>query len=413
MYWPVAGLYTLMYPIGIPMLLLYKLASHRHILYDPLTKKPHGTAKAKFGFMYDMYKPTHWYWEIFDLYRKLFLCAVLQFIKPYTATQIVFALVFQVFYAMFMLHNSPLKNDTDSALNTLAELELFSVALAAMSLKVEFASENTKTLDILLVTIACVPLFVFAASATYVALASLKIISPRLGYEATRKMYPGVVMSYNQFLTTHEVKKTYNERLQRYKATCPLVYQQIQSLMFALKLIDQRDEYAAITLSIVEQSMECLNVWSKAPECNVQRLEWLCRVCEAYFCVLDGHDSVLKRMDLHALLDRYDESTTHHGAKDGNGDSKRKKKENFAKRTLIVLKSLVVDSNDLSMNEMMRKAKKLKYGDADHEQGGLIIDETNEEKEEEEEEEPKETEENGSSSSGGGGAAAIHPRHEL
>ena len=59
-FWPVAAIYTVIYPIGIPLLILYKLMRHKHMLYDPLTNKPHGVAKQKYGSIYDMYKPSHW-----------------------------------------------------------------------------------------------------------------------------------------------------------------------------------------------------------------------------------------------------------------------------------------------------------------------------------------------------------------
>lgn len=118
-YWPVAAIYTLIYPIGIPLLILYKLVTHKHLLYDPLTNEPYGLAKQKYGSIYDMYvvysslirsqwfptsydegshishgtftqtkikhryKPSHWYWEAVDMWRKLLFCAVLQFVYPY------------------------------------------------------------------------------------------------------------------------------------------------------------------------------------------------------------------------------------------------------------------------------------------------------------------------------------------
>lgn len=137
---PVAGLFTLLYPIGVPLVIWQKLNQEKKNLYDPITELPAGPALKKLGPMYEAYEPAYWWWEVLELYRKLFLCAILQYVQPDSPSQIIIAIVFTVFYSSFFSFHAPYIADEDDLLMVIAQLEIFSVALASLLLKVRVAA---------------------------------------------------------------------------------------------------------------------------------------------------------------------------------------------------------------------------------------------------------------------------------
>ena len=72
-----------------------------------------------------MYRPSHYYWEVVESYRKLFICALLQFIDPESVSQIVVAIVFSTMYSMYFSYNNPMRDTSDNMLYMFAELEIF------------------------------------------------------------------------------------------------------------------------------------------------------------------------------------------------------------------------------------------------------------------------------------------------
>lgn len=270
------------------------------------------------------------------MWSKLIFCAMLQFVYPYTSTQIVVALIGHVFYSLFLAFNSPYKDPSDFLMSTLGDLEIFTVVFAALMLKVEIGDpDDQSNLDSLLVLAVSIPIMFFMMYTVYEFLGLCRVLSPSIGFEATRMMYPGVVFTYSEYAlsSTKRIKATFMERQNRLKQSkAPDVQQHINDLWSTIRFHHTRDKYGKITLSIVESSWILVEKWTGRSD----RLCWLRNVIDAYISVICSHDQgsvELKLLDLNSLLRQVlnRSSSTESGGED-NGDL------NFARETLRVLK---------------------------------------------------------------------------
>jgi len=159
-YFPLAAVFTVIYPLGVPLMLFYKLKSER--LFEVGTEKPTELAKRKYGPMFVAYEPQFWYWEVIELYRKLFLCAVLQFIRPGSPSQILVAILTTVFYQSAVAFCAPYVSDMDDLLSMVAQMQIFCVALAGLLLKVNISQSegfDPVVFDAMLTSLMVMPLF--------------------------------------------------------------------------------------------------------------------------------------------------------------------------------------------------------------------------------------------------------------
>ena len=77
------GLYT----FGIPLLFYAILRWHHKAL---VLQTPR--CQSRYGFLYGKYEDRAWYWELFEMFRKLIFTSVIVFLANGTATQIVIAM---------------------------------------------------------------------------------------------------------------------------------------------------------------------------------------------------------------------------------------------------------------------------------------------------------------------------------
>lgn len=99
-----------MYPVGVPLLYLKLLWSRReeikgrhdatkNTLNDQVIKvKPEKTNTKLVNFLYESYRPQHWYFEIVETSRRLMLTAILSVIAAGSSLQIIVAILFSLFY---------------------------------------------------------------------------------------------------------------------------------------------------------------------------------------------------------------------------------------------------------------------------------------------------------------------------
>ena len=88
-FFPVGGILVLVYPAGVPAFFLWLLMRDRDQIHDAISR-------MKFGFLYADYLGKYFYWEVWDLFRKLVLSSLFIFFRPGSVTQILCATVFSL-----------------------------------------------------------------------------------------------------------------------------------------------------------------------------------------------------------------------------------------------------------------------------------------------------------------------------
>ena len=101
-----------------------------------------GAAKRKVGFLFLLYTPNCWYWEVVELVRKLALTSVLTLIAPGSAGQVVVGLLLALFALLANIHFLPYNSSTLNHVNQLAQLNLLMLLLVALLLKVNLDGEG-------------------------------------------------------------------------------------------------------------------------------------------------------------------------------------------------------------------------------------------------------------------------------
>jgi hypothetical protein len=103
-YWAIVMIFV--YPVGIPSYYFYLLHNAKHeIQFRNNINALSNHLKLRYEsvlnpiiFLYDIYQPQYWYWEIIETIQRLFLCGVLVIIQPGTYTQIIIAIIISIIY---------------------------------------------------------------------------------------------------------------------------------------------------------------------------------------------------------------------------------------------------------------------------------------------------------------------------
>jgi hypothetical protein len=84
-----AGVMCALYVIGFPLSIAIILVRRRRVLFGE------GSAETRrvYGFLYEAYGPSAWWWEVEELLRKLFLSAVVVFVNPGSPLQVTMAVL--------------------------------------------------------------------------------------------------------------------------------------------------------------------------------------------------------------------------------------------------------------------------------------------------------------------------------
>ncbi len=72
----------LLYIVGLPASVFVILHRRRHKLFGDSVDPFVATTKSTYGFLYEVYGPSAWWWEVEELVRKLLLSAVVVLIEP-------------------------------------------------------------------------------------------------------------------------------------------------------------------------------------------------------------------------------------------------------------------------------------------------------------------------------------------
>eukprot|EP00656_Telonema_subtile_P001235 TRINITY_DN10572_c0_g4_i2.p1 TRINITY_DN10572_c0_g4~~TRINITY_DN10572_c0_g4_i2.p1 ORF type:complete len:1702 (-),score=372.54 TRINITY_DN10572_c0_g4_i2:89-5194(-) len=120
-YLPVGLLGVALYPIGTPLLFF-------SVLYKEVRKGEDRLAEAevvaKVGFLYGRFKPEYWWYETCELIRKLAIGSLVRFIRPGeksgTPTQLLVAIILNIFFLLMFLVCWPFKSNDDNMLMCLS-----------------------------------------------------------------------------------------------------------------------------------------------------------------------------------------------------------------------------------------------------------------------------------------------------
>jgi len=177
----------------------------------------------------------YWYWESIEMYRKLFLCAVIQFISPGSPSQILVAIVFTVFFSAFFSFSSPYINAGDDLFSVIAQLQIFVVALAGLLIKADLTNAegyDPELFDMMLTILTIFPLVLLGVSMILEHCCSM---SSTEAFDEIKQEFPGTTTSLAEYTFgggERLVKRRYAENDTAIETQIPRLHQTLQSLRF-------------------------------------------------------------------------------------------------------------------------------------------------------------------------------------
>ena len=97
-----------------------------------------------FRFLYENYKPSCWYWEVIEMYRKLFLTAVLPILASESKILLAVTIILSSLFAVLHAYAKPIKNNFENYLQ-LVSLTVIPINLCIGYMLETMATENTVT----------------------------------------------------------------------------------------------------------------------------------------------------------------------------------------------------------------------------------------------------------------------------
>jgi hypothetical protein len=88
------------YPVGVPLYFAWKLWSRRKRLED-------SHVKARYGFLYEAYHPHSYMWDIWEMFRQLFLSGIMTLVEPGRIFQVIVASFANFWFMVFLLLKQP------------------------------------------------------------------------------------------------------------------------------------------------------------------------------------------------------------------------------------------------------------------------------------------------------------------
>ena len=157
---PTGTALVLVYPVGIPAGFLWLLMRDRDQIHDAISR-------MKFGFLYADYLGKYFYWEVWDLFRKLVLSSLFIFFRPGSVTQILCATVFSLLSLALHVHVMPYAFHTANMCQLLALNCIMLSLFGALLIKVRMDATQQANTEwfvnwFLLFVNVCVPLVIFA-----------------------------------------------------------------------------------------------------------------------------------------------------------------------------------------------------------------------------------------------------------
>lgn len=112
---------------------LFETEMLTHFLCDRNLNEP--STVAQVGFIYHSYSARFWWFEVWDLGRKLLLNCIISLLAKAGANRVICGLVVLLVYLSVMLFYQPYKEPSDSALASLVHIQLFITLFCGLILK--------------------------------------------------------------------------------------------------------------------------------------------------------------------------------------------------------------------------------------------------------------------------------------
>ena len=132
-YMPMGVFAGIVYIIGTPAVLFWRLWSNRHILHDPSSPN-YNAIHFELGGLYQSFEKPFWFFEILVIVWKCFMTGALCIVAPNTAAQPLMATLFQLIFACLVLKLSPFKNDYDDIASFVSAASITLILLIASAI---------------------------------------------------------------------------------------------------------------------------------------------------------------------------------------------------------------------------------------------------------------------------------------
>ena len=135
----------LIYPFGIPFYFAYQLYKRRKNLNNDLVR-------ARFGFLYEAYRPEVYLWDVFELLRKFFLTGIVSWIAPGESFQVIWASLWNLLFLIALLTLRPYYKGQGWNLAVATYVSItFTMLLGMILATVEEAQEYSTVFEVLLI----------------------------------------------------------------------------------------------------------------------------------------------------------------------------------------------------------------------------------------------------------------------
>jgi hypothetical protein len=148
------------YPLGIPVMYAIMLFRSRKSLEEKDTAvRDDNESLDGLRFLFDQYGPHAWWFELFELLRKLILTSALM-IMPGNLTQSAIGILVCYAYTVVVCRVQPYDDINDCTLQVFSQICLFLTLLGGILLKAASGSASTPAISVILMTIqVSVPIF--------------------------------------------------------------------------------------------------------------------------------------------------------------------------------------------------------------------------------------------------------------
>ena len=139
-----AAIMIFVYPVGIPALFAGLLFRNKQVLQDNTRSKDDLMTKSTMN-LWEPYKPSRFYYEVIECFRRILLTGVVVFIYPGSAAQIAVTYMMAAVFAMMAEILSPYKSKWDAWVSRAGHALVMTSMFLALLLKIDISDEESSS----------------------------------------------------------------------------------------------------------------------------------------------------------------------------------------------------------------------------------------------------------------------------